>query len=175
MSTGEGAAMAVLGRRIRFTAVLVGVVLALTGFSSSGGSYAKSSGHDRGGGGCSSSKSGTTNTDDVNDNSGTTGGGSGGSKSTPTPSPTALPAHVELISCAGPGRPKATIKVTSHSTVERNVRTSITFEWEGYGVEHHMIEVKLKAGASQMMDIDMKRADKAGVVERCALGPIETP
>ncbi|MFD9306740.1 hypothetical protein ACFWCB_29440 [Streptomyces sp. NPDC060048] len=165
--------MAVIGRRVRFTAVLVGVVLALTGFSSTGGSGSGSSGgsgksKSSGGSGCSSSKSKPKKKKSIG-----SGGNGGSPTASPTPTSTALPAHVELVACAGPGRPTATLKVISDSAVERTVRTTLTFVWDA-GDEQHVVEVLLKAGESRTMDIAMTKTDKAGDVLRCALGPIET-
>ncbi|MGW6708044.1 hypothetical protein ACWGDE_24570 [Streptomyces sp. NPDC054956] len=159
--------MAVTGRRVRFTAVLVGVVLALTGFSSTGGSGSGGSGKSKsGGGGCSSSKS------KPKKKSGGSGG-NGGSTATasPTPSPTAPPAHAELVTCAGPGRPAATLRITSDSAVERTVRTSLTFVWDT-GSEPHTVEVTLKAGESRNVDVALTQTGKVGEVRRCDLGGV---
>lgn len=166
--------MAVTVRRVRFTVVLVGVVLALTGFSSTGGSGSggsgsgSSSGKSGGGGGCSSSKS------KPKKKSPGSGGNGGGSTASPTPSPSALPAHLELVTCAGPGRPKATVKITSDSAVTHTLRTTVSFEWEDYGVEHVMVTAHhLKPGESRTLDVPLKRAEKADGVQRCALGAVE--
>ncbi|MFZ3471057.1 hypothetical protein ACODT3_21340 [Streptomyces sp. 4.24] len=169
--------MAVTVRRVRFTAVLVGVVLALTGFSSTGGSGSSGSGSSSGksgggksggGGGCSSSKS------KPKKKSLGSGGNGGGGAASPTPSPSALPAHLELLTCAGPGRPGATVKITSDSAVTHTIRTTVSFEWEDYGVEHVMVTAHhLKPGESRTLDVPLKRAEKADGVQRCALGAVE--
>lgn len=85
----------VAGRRIRFTAVLVAVVFALTGFSSGGhGGKSKSKGSGSGGG-CSSSKKKSSYNSNNNSN--------GGGKSTPSPTKSAgPPAHAQVVSCAAP-------------------------------------------------------------------------
>lgn len=153
--------------------MLVGVVLALTGFSSTGGSGSgsgkSSSKSSSGGGGCSSSKS-----KPKKKSYGSGGGSGGGSSATPAPSRSALPAHLELIACAGPGRPKATIRITSDASVTHDIRTSLTFHWEGYGTEAQIIDVMaLKPGEGRTLEVPMRRAEKADVIERCALGAVE--
>lgn len=168
--------MKVTGRRVRFAAVLAGVVLALTGFSSSGGHGSSGSGSGKskgsGGGGCSSSKSKPKKKSLGNGGNGSSSNGSG-STATAAPTATAQPAHAEVVTCAGPGSPKATVKVTSDSSAERTVRTSLTFVW-ATGSEPHTVELKLKAGESRSVDVELAQADKAGEVQRCTLGPVVT-
>ncbi|MEU9305298.1 hypothetical protein [Streptomyces sp. NPDC048269] len=157
------------GRRIRFTAVLVGVVLALTGFSSHGGSSSSgssgSSGKSKssGGGGCSSSKTKKKSH-----------GGSGSSSSpTPSPSNTAPPAHAEIVSCAGAGKQEATLKVTSDLNTERAVEVPVVFEGaSGATVDRNTIRLTLKANETRIVTISMTQADKAAEVKNCRLGRI---
>ncbi|MER6394141.1 hypothetical protein ACFXEL_36905 [Streptomyces sp. NPDC059382] len=165
----------VAGRRVRFIAVLVGVVLALTGFSSHGGSSGKSK---SGGGGCSSSKSGSKKKSyggsNSNNSSNSGGSGSGNSTSTPTPTSTAAGARAELVTCAAPGRPEATLKVTSGSGVEGTFSVSVVFEGANGRVDSGSAEVRLKAGESRSVDVPMTSPDRVADVLRCVVGRVET-
>ncbi|MFD9380524.1 hypothetical protein ACFWBH_34270 [Streptomyces sp. NPDC059999] len=164
------------GRRVRFIAVLVGVVLALTGFSSHGGSSGKSRSKSSGGG-CSSSKSGSKKKS-YSGNSGNSGSGSSGSSgnatSSPTPTPTSAGARAEVVTCAAPGRPRATLKVTSESGVERTFSVSVVFEGANGRVDSGSAEVRLKAGESRAADVPMTFPDRAADVLRCVVGRVET-
>ncbi|MFD5891201.1 hypothetical protein ACFWHQ_35270 [Streptomyces sp. NPDC060334] len=162
----------VAGRRVRFIAVLVGVVLALTGFSSHGGSSGKSKSRS-GGGGCSSSKSGSKKKSYSGSNS-SSSGGSGSGNSTSSPTPTAAGARAELVTCAAPGRPEATLKVTSGSGVEGTFSVSVVFEGANGRVDSGSAEVRLKAGESRAVDVPMTFPDRVADVLRCVVGRVET-
>ncbi|MER5831906.1 hypothetical protein ABT116_13970 [Streptomyces sp. NPDC002130] len=146
------------GRGLRFTAVLVLVVLALTGFSSGrgrGGSNGHSGGG--GGGGCSSAgqdhdssrsstssggaygsggSSGSYGSDDDDDYGSGTGGGSYTRRpdhgSTPTSgsgSGKALKDGIaRLVSCATPAAPYATVEVSNPNGRTADFSVSVTFE-----------------------------------------------
>ncbi|MGW1769768.1 hypothetical protein ACWCQL_37700 [Streptomyces sp. NPDC002073] len=140
------------GRNVRLAAVLVAVVLALTGFSSGGSKgggsksgsgksrSSSSGGHDSsgsGGGGCSSSKkkNGTHSDSDWDDDNGAqTVAGTGGSAGTATATATAAASDlvtVEIVDCAGPAdrRSKATGKKrkrTSSGSPETNSTLKVT-------------------------------------------------
>ncbi|MCX5297742.1 hypothetical protein OG898_14820 [Streptomyces sp. NBC_00193] len=167
--------MVVTGRRVRLTAVLVGVVLALTGFSSTGGSGGKSKSKSSGGG-CSSSKSKSKK----KSYSGTSGSGSsssgGGSTATPTATPTETRplAHAEVVTCAGPSAAKATVKVTSDASSGYTFRVPLVFEGASGRVDSGSVELALKAGESRTVDLPMTNAAKAGEVRRCTVGTIQT-
>lgn len=164
--------MVVTGRRIRVTAVLVGVVLALTGFSSTGGSGGKSKSSSGGGGGCSSSKS-----KPKSKSYGSSGSGSGsgsGSTASATPTATRPSAHAEVVTCAGPGRPKATLKVTSDAVNGYTFRVPLVFEGASGRVDSGSVDLALKAGESRTVDLPMTSAAKAGEVTRCTVGTIQT-
>lgn len=167
----------VAGRRVRFIAVLVGVVLALTGFSSHGGSSGKSRSKSSGGG-CSSSKSGSKKKsysgNSGSGSSGSSSGSSGNSTSSPTPTPTSAGARAEVVTCAAPGRPRATLKVTSESGVERTFSVSVVFEGVNGRVDSGSAEVRLKAGESRAADVPMTFPDRAADVLRCVVGRVET-
>ncbi|MFF1558884.1 hypothetical protein [Streptomyces sp. NPDC058279] len=160
-----------VGRRIRFGAVLVGVVLALTGFSSGHKSGHKSSG---GGGGCSSAGSSSKNNrSNSYNNRNTTRGGSGSTASpTPTPSRTGAPARAEVVTCAGPGTPKATVRVTSLASTERTVEVPITFEGASGTVERASGRVTLKKGETRTIEIPLGSPAKADQVTSCRLGSV---
>ncbi|MDD9377035.1 hypothetical protein M8Z33_10210 [Streptomyces sp. ZAF1911] len=162
--------MVVTGRRVRLTAVLVGVVLALTGFSSTGGSGGKGKSKSSGGG-CSSSKSKSKK----KSYSGT-GGSGGGSTATPTATPTETRplAHAEVVTCAGPSAAKATVKVTSDAAAGHTFRVPLVFEGASGRVDSGSVELALKAGESRTVDLPMTNAAKAGEVQRCTVGTIQT-
>ncbi|MER5777887.1 hypothetical protein ABT144_27065 [Streptomyces sp. NPDC002039] len=162
----------VAGRRVRFIAVLVGVVLALTGFSSHGGSSGKSK---SGGGGCSSSKSGSKRNSHSGSNSSnsSSGNNSNSGNSTSSPTPTAG-ARAELVTCAAPGRPEATLKVTSGSGVEGTFSVSVVFEGANGRVDSGSAEVRLKSGESRTVDVPMTSPDRVADVLRCVVGRVET-
>ncbi|MFJ5808962.1 hypothetical protein [Streptomyces sp. NPDC093093] len=163
----------VAGRRVRFIAVLVGVVLALTGFSSHGGSSGKSRSKSSGGG-CSSSKSGSKKKSYGGNSGSGSSGSSGNATSSPTPTPTSAGARAEVVTCAAPGRPRATLKVTSESGVERTFSVSVVFEGANGRVDSGSAEVRLKAGESRAADVSMTFPDRAADVLRCVVGRVET-
>ncbi|WP_411106710.1 hypothetical protein [Streptomyces sp. cmx-4-9] len=155
-------------RRIRFTAVLVAVVFALTGFSSSGGSSGGSSGKSKSksssGGGCSSSKSKKKSH-----------GSSGSSASAgPSPSRTAPPAHAVVVTCVGAGRTEATVKVTSDVDAARTVRVPVVFE-DGKRVplDTASVRVALKARETKTVTVAMTLPGAAAQVADCTVGPVE--
>ncbi|MFE9565671.1 hypothetical protein ACFYM0_31695 [Streptomyces sp. NPDC006487] len=163
--------MVVTGRRVRLTAVLVGVVLALTGFSSTGGSgksKSKSSG-----GGCSSSKSKSKTKTKSYGSTGGSGSGSG-SSATATPTPSRPLAHAEVVTCAGPSVAKATVKITSDATAGYTFRVPLVFEGASGRVDSGSVDLALKAGESRTVDLPMTSAARAGEVQRCTVGTIQT-
>lgn len=165
----------VAGRRIRFAAVLAFVVLALTGFSSSGGS-GSGSGNGKSksssGGGCSSSKSGKPKKKSHGGSG--SGGGSATASATPTGSPAAPPAHAEVVTCAGQGRTKATLKVTSDVAGARTFRVPLVFEGAAGPVDSASVEVALEARESRTVEVAMTLPAQAADVRGCAVGRIDT-
>ncbi|MFK0234399.1 hypothetical protein [Streptomyces vinaceus] len=157
----------VAGRRIRFTAVLVAVVFALTGFSSRGhGHGSKSSGS---GGGCSSSKKKSS----YNSNSNSSSGSSGSGKSTPSPTRSAgAPAHASVVTCAGPGRPEAVLEVTSDVDTTRLVNVPVVFQGATGVVERTTVPVSLKARETRTVTAALSQKDKAADVGSCVVGTI---
>ncbi|MFE5541707.1 hypothetical protein [Streptomyces sp. NPDC056492] len=161
----------VAGRRIRFTAVLVAVVFALTGFSSSGhGHGSKSSGS---GGGCSSSKKRSSYDSNNSNSSSGSSSGSGSGKSTPSPTKSAgAPAQASVVTCAGPGRPQAVLKVTSVVDTARLVDVPVVFQGANGVVDRTTVRVSLKARETRTVTADMAQKDKAADVTTCVVGTI---
>ncbi|MFJ3198863.1 hypothetical protein [Streptomyces sp. NPDC086989] len=160
----------VAGRRIRFTAVLVAVVFALTGFSSHGHG-SKSSGS--GGGGCSSSKKRSSYDSNNSSSSGSNGNGNGSGNSTPSPSKSAgPPAHAQVVTCAGPGSPKAVLKVTSDADTARLIDVPVVFQGASGVVERTSVRVSLKARETRTVTAAMVQEGKAAEVTGCVLGTI---
>ncbi|KJY36497.1 hypothetical protein VR46_30865 [Streptomyces sp. NRRL S-444] len=144
------------GRHIRFTAVLVAVVFALTGFSSGHGGHGGKSKGSGSGGGCSSSKKKSSY------------------KSTPSPSKSAgPPAHAQVVDCAGPGSPKAVLRVTSDVDKQRTVDVPLTFEGANGVVDRTSVRVTLKARETQTVTAPMVHDDKAADVKTCVVGRID--
>ncbi|MFJ6719631.1 hypothetical protein [Streptomyces sp. NPDC091259] len=156
-----------VGRRIRFGAVLVAVVFALTGFSS---------GHKgSGGGGCSSSSSKSSKSSSSSNrtstyNRNTTRGS--GSTASPTPTATGAPARAEVVTCAGPATSKATVRVTSLASTERTVEVPITFDGASGTVERTSGRVTLKQGETRTIEIPLSDATQAAAVTGCRLGTV---
>ncbi|MFD7892934.1 hypothetical protein ACFV3O_31865, partial [Streptomyces albidoflavus] len=170
-------------RHLRFSAVLIVVVLALTGFStgsSSGksGSKSKSRSSSSSGGGCSSSKK----DNDTSRGSGYRGGyrdthqddtssSTGGSSSTTTDQVT-----VTVVDCAGPGRTKrakadstAALRVTSNATADDlSVRLALHFEnAAGSTLDSPTTELRLAHGESRNVTVRMTNPRKDAQVRDC--------
>ncbi|WP_327414586.1 hypothetical protein [Streptomyces sp. NBC_01233] len=161
----------VAGRRIRFTAVLVAVVFALTGFSSHGGSSSSgSSGKSKGkssssGGGCSSSKSKKKKSH---------GTGSSSSSPTPSASPTSPPARAVLVGCVAADKKGATVQVTSTVDAERTVRVPVTFSGaNGAALDAGSLKITLKPRESRTVVVPMTVPGKAAEVKNCLVGAVE--
>ncbi|MFJ8163660.1 hypothetical protein ACIRBY_22420 [Streptomyces sp. NPDC096136] len=152
----------VAGRHIRFTAVLVGVVLSLTGFSAHGRHGGGSGGH-----GCSSGKSSHSSTSDSN-NSSSTGGSTGSGKSKKSDAP----AHATVVSCAAPGRTRAVLQVTSDLDTQRTVEVPLTFEGNAGTVDRTSVRVTLKPRETQTVTVPMASPGKVNDVQRCQVGRI---
>ncbi|MFD7262116.1 hypothetical protein [Streptomyces sp. NPDC059874] len=159
----------VVGRRIRFTAVLVGVVLALTGFSSHGGSSSSgSSGKSKsksssssGGGGCSSSKSKKK----------TYSGGSGsaaGATATAAATGSVAPASAEVVTCVGATPPVTTIRFTSTLNLRATFSVNLYRESAtGAVIEQSVVKVTLEARETRTVDVALKDASRAAQVTNC--------
>ncbi|MGW5393837.1 hypothetical protein [Streptomyces koyangensis] len=173
-----------MGRHLRFGAVLIVVVLALTGFStgsSSGksGSKSKSRSSSSSGGGCSSSKK----DNDTSRGSGYRGGyrdthqddtssSSGGSSS----STTTDQVTVTVVDCAGPGRTKrakadttAALRVTSNATAD-DLSVSLALHFEnaaGSTLDSPTTNLRLAPGETRTVTVRMTNPRKAAQVRDC--------
>ncbi|MFE2880726.1 hypothetical protein ACFXG6_17030 [Streptomyces roseus] len=162
----------VAGRRIRFTAVLVAVVFALTGFSSSGHGHGSKSSGSGSGGGCSSSKK-RSSYNSNNSSGGSTSGSSGSGRSTPSPTKSAgAPARASVVTCAGPGRPQAVLTVTSVVDTARLVDVPVVFQGANGVVDRTTVRVSLKARETRTVTADMSQKDRAADVGSCLVGTI---
>ncbi|MEU9253613.1 hypothetical protein AB0D66_17375 [Streptomyces sp. NPDC048270] len=155
------------GRHIRLTAVLVAVVFALTGFSSSGGSSGgKSSGKSKSsssGGGCSSSKS------KKKSHSGS--GSTASASATASASPTGDPATVVVVTCTGSATPATTLRFTSK--LDRRAAFEVDLHREGAGgaaVESTVVRVDLGARETRTVDVALDDPSRAAQVRNCRLG-----
>ncbi|MEU8436865.1 hypothetical protein AB0F18_28955 [Streptomyces sp. NPDC029216] len=158
------------GRRIRCGAVLVAVVLSLTGFST-GGSNGKS---DSGGGGCSSSKS-KTKTKKKSHGSGIHT--DAGPDATASPTTSAGPATAVVVSCvdADASHPSSTIEVTSR--LDRTATFSVTLRREGVGgglVETATALVTLEPRQTRKAVVPLRATARAGDVRDCRIGSVTT-
>ncbi|MFB8073755.1 hypothetical protein [Streptomyces californicus] len=135
-------------RQMKLAAVLVVVVLALTGFSTAGKSRGGKSGSgSSSGGGCSSSKKSnngyrhTDYSDDDYDSDDSSSSGSSGSYGTPTPTASDAPA-VRVIRCAVPRKGKR--KAVTSSMVELRA--------EEPGSQEYEIDVRFLDGSGRTVD-----------------------
>ncbi|MFE7896072.1 hypothetical protein ACFU3E_00745 [Streptomyces sp. NPDC057424] len=176
--------MRIRGRRLRFTAVAVLVVLALTGFSSGRG---RGGGHGgSGGGGCSSSSQ-----DHDSSKSSTSSGGSygsdddghassGGSSYTRRPNYGSTPTSssgggralkdgtAQLISCATPEAPYATVEVRNPNGRKAGFSVSVTFEdARGITVVDRYGEVTVPANGTATVDVRVGGSGLVDSVDHC--------
>uniref|UniRef100_A0AAU2JTX9 Uncharacterized protein n=1 Tax=Streptomyces sp. NBC_00049 TaxID=2903617 RepID=A0AAU2JTX9_9ACTN len=153
------------GRRIRFTAVLVAVVFALTGFSSHGGSSSGSSGKSKssGGGGCSSSKS------KKKSHSGSSGS-TASTAASASASPSGDPATAVVVACFGGTPPVTTIRITSR--LDRKADFTVNLYREsgtGAVIEATIVKATLEARETRTVDVALKDASRAAEVMNCRL------
>ncbi|MEU2486754.1 hypothetical protein ABZ593_19365 [Streptomyces sp. NPDC012617] len=163
-------------RQMRFAAVLVVVVLALTGFSTSshGGKSGKSRSSGGSGGGCSSSKKSNNGYRDYDDDDydSSSGGSTYGSA---TPSPTASDAPgLRVVRCAQPkkGKRKAntssSIEITSTATGTHVYEIDVTFvDAKGLTVDTGETEVEVDGGDSRTVAVRMDSPRSVSRVKRC--------
>ncbi|MEU1170743.1 FxLYD domain-containing protein [Streptomyces microflavus] len=166
-------------RQMKLAAVLVVVVLALTGFttSTSGGKGGKSKGSSSSGGGCSNSKksnSGYRHTDyDDDDYDDNASGSSGSSYGTPTPTASDGPA-VRVIRCAQPrkGKRKAVtasvVELRSKDTGSHTYEVDVTFyDARGNTVDTAETTTTLDAGDVRNLTVRMESPRRVSEVKRC--------
>ncbi|MFD9287437.1 hypothetical protein ACFWBV_03800 [Streptomyces sp. NPDC060030] len=165
-------------RQMRFAAVLVVVVLALTGFSTSshGGKSGKSRSSGGSGGGCSNSKKSNNGYRDYDDDNDSSSGSSGDSAyESPTPDPTASEAPgLRVVRCAQPkkGKRKAntssSIEVSSNATGTQVYEVDVTFvDAKGLTVDTGETEVEVDAGESRIVAVRMDSPRSVSRVKRC--------
>ncbi|MGW0788261.1 hypothetical protein ACWD04_08385 [Streptomyces sp. NPDC002911] len=166
-------------RQMRFAAVLVVVVLALTGFSTSshGGKSGKSrSSSGSGGGGCSNSeKSNGGYRDYDDDDHGDTSDSSAGGSTYATPTPTASDApDIRVIRCAQPkkGKRKAvtssTIEIRSTAPLTHTYEVDVTFmDAQGRAVDTGEATVDLEYGETRTLTVRMDSPRSVSRVKRC--------
>ncbi|MEU1773440.1 hypothetical protein ABZ773_12680 [Streptomyces sp. NPDC047804] len=163
-------------RQMRFAAVLVVVVLALTGFSTSshGGKSGKSRSSGGSGGGCSSSKKSNNGYRDYDDDSSSSSSG-GSTYGSATPSPTASDAPgLRVVRCAQPkkGKRKAntssSIEITSTATGTHVYEIDVTFvDAKGLTVDTGETEVEVDGGDSRTVAVRMDSPRSVSRVKRC--------
>ncbi|MFE7748173.1 hypothetical protein [Streptomyces sp. NPDC057428] len=166
-------------RRIRFAAVLVVVVLALTGFSTSshGGRSGKSRSGGSGGGGCSNSSKSNGGyhdyDDDYDDTSSSSSGGSTYESATPEATASEDPA-LRVIRCAGPrkgrraGSKSSSVEIRSTATSEHLYDVVVTFvDAKGLTVDTNRTEAEVKAGESRIVTVPMDSPRLVSRVKRC--------
>lgn len=180
-------------QHVKLTVVLVAVVLALTGFSSSshggkGGKSrsgkSKSSSRSSSGGGCSNSKksNGTYHDTDSDydydyDDYGSSSGSSGSTYSTPTPTATATDApQAYVFRCAAPrkGKRKAvttsTVRLTANAVGSHSYEVDVKFlDAAGNTVDTGEATVSADGGETKTVSVRMARPGKVSRVKRCAV------
>ncbi|MFF1480208.1 hypothetical protein ACFVYD_22080 [Streptomyces sp. NPDC058301] len=173
---------------MRFTAVLAGVVLALTGFSGHGHGHGKSSG----GGGCSNSHksngssssggSGYRHDDDYDSTGGSGSGSSSGSSYTPSPTPSpSATATGTVVTCVSPAKGKrpavtsATVRVTGDPLASGSHRYRLEVDFLGAAdetVDTGSTFVTLDAGATQSVQVPMALPSRVGKVRECRVARV---
>ncbi|MFJ8001395.1 hypothetical protein ACIQ7D_30535 [Streptomyces sp. NPDC096310] len=181
-------------RRLKFAAVLVVVVLALTGFSSaksgkggSGKGKSSSSGGSSSGGGCSNSKKSNGSSgydsgsrynsqDDYDDEHGS----SGGTYDDPTPTSvaTATTGGVEarIVTCVQKGKGKrkavtyATVRVETGAGVTDRYDIDVTFaDATGRVVDSGETEIDLESGETTTVKVAMDSPRQVARVKKCTV------
>lgn len=164
-------------RRLRFGAVLVGVVLALTGFSRHS---SHSHGHSHSsGGGCSSSKSHSSSTTHHynSDDDNTYGSSSGSSSRTSSSSSTTHDpkAGGTVVTCAKKGAAAATVRVSARAASGSNTyRVSMSFLGAGGSVvDTGSATVPVYGNSSATVKVPMSVPSDAGSVTRCRIDSVQ--
>ncbi|MFB8777001.1 hypothetical protein [Streptomyces broussonetiae] len=165
--------MQIRGSALKLTAVSALVVLTLTGFSTGRGHGSSGGDGDSGGGGCSSSgqdhdSSSSVGKHDDDDDYDYDGGGSGGGDASGGSAETAAlnAATVELVGCATPEQPYATVEVTNPNTTDGVFTVSLTFEdATGTGIiaQHQAIDVPALDTVTVQIDLGSAEPEAADV------------
>ncbi|MEU1127423.1 hypothetical protein ABZ371_28500 [Streptomyces sp. NPDC005899] len=166
-------------RRIRFAAVLVVVVLALTGFStSSHGGKGRSGKSGGSGGGCSNSKKsngGYHDYDDDDYDGGSSGSSDGSTYEEQTSTGTAEQAPVlRVIRCARPksGKRRAmttsSVEIRSTAAETHTYDVDVTFvDGKGLTVDTGETGIEVAAGESKIISVPMASPRLVSRVKRC--------
>ncbi|MFB6814209.1 hypothetical protein ACFCV8_06655 [Streptomyces sp. NPDC056347] len=172
-------------RHVKLSAVLLVVVLALTGFSTSGhGRSGKSSGKSHGsssssGGGCSNSKksnngyhSGYDDDDDYGSSS-SSSGGTDYATQTPSPSTTGEP-RVSVVRCAQPRKGKrratafSTVSLTANGTGSHSYEVAVTFlDARGRTVDTGTAYQDAEGGNVVELEVRMDHPGRVSRVKKC--------
>ncbi|WP_335933679.1 hypothetical protein [Streptomyces sp. PTD5-9] len=170
-------------QHIKLSAVLLVVVLALTGFSTAGRSHAskgksrsKGSSSSSGGGGCSSSKKSNNDyhhsdygRDDYD--SGSSSSSSGGTA--PEPSASDAPSAY-VFRCASPGRGKrkavtaSTVRLTANATGSHRYEVDVDFlDAGGRTIDSGEADVTAEGGETKTVSVRMDNPRKVSKVRKC--------
>ncbi|MGW1784701.1 hypothetical protein ACWCQQ_37160 [Streptomyces sp. NPDC002143] len=160
------------GQKLKFTAVAACVVLALTGFSTGRGHGSSSHSGGDGGGGCSSS---SQNHDSSSSSSGggtyrdyddtdDTNGGTGSSDA----STTLQDATVQLVDCATPTSPYATVEVTNPNSSGGYFTVTVDFlDADANRVEQGTTDEYVAANGTETVQVDLSSPGIAAKVDHC--------
>ncbi|MFE4332197.1 hypothetical protein ACFRQM_23080 [Streptomyces sp. NPDC056831] len=167
-------------QHIKLSAVLVVVVLALTGFSTSshGGRSGKSKGSSSsGGGGCSNSEksNGSYRHNDYDDNDSSSSSSGNTGYETPTPSATASDApQAYVFRCAQPrkGKRKAvttsTVRLTANAVGSHTYEVDVTFlDARGNTVDTGEANVDVEGGETKTVSVRMDSPRTVSRVKKC--------
>jgi hypothetical protein len=178
------------GRRLKFTAVLAFVVLALTGFTGHGSGKSRSrSGHvgtsHSSGGGCSSSAQDHDSSsssrshryyddDDYDDSYGSSSSSGGSTVSRASTSSGREDGTARLVSCATVKAPYATVEVGNPNARRSSFDVHITFEdAAGLTVDGTIQKVTVPAKGKKTVRVPVTNASQnAAQVDHCALDPV---
>ncbi|MEV6439305.1 hypothetical protein [Streptomyces anulatus] len=166
-------------RQMKLAAVLVAVVLALTGFSTSTsggkGGKSKSGKSSSSGGGCSSSKKSNNGyrDNDFDDDYDSSSSGSSGSYGTPTPTASDAPAY-RIIRCAQPRKGKRKAVTSSLIELRANEPGSQAYEIDvrfvdglGNTMDTAETTVNLDGGEVRTFTLRMESPRKVSRVKEC--------
>ncbi|MGX1312752.1 hypothetical protein RKD24_002871 [Streptomyces calvus] len=166
------------GNALKLTAVSALVVLTLTGFSTGRGGSSSGGGDGSGGGGCSSSSqnhdssgSGGSHSDYDDDYDDT---GSGGADV--DASPAEQDATVELVDCASPTAPYATVEVTNPNAASGSFTVTVTFrDASGAEVTAPAKDVHVPGNDTVTARVEIDDSAAAGRVDDCDPDPYAPP
>lgn len=172
----RGSDSILMRRRLKLAVVLVAVVLALTGFSSSTGGKSGKSGKSKGsssGGGCSSSKksNGSYSNHDSDDDYGS----SGSSYNDPTPTPTATSGvQAWIVTCVSKASGKrkavtyATVRVEAEAGLLDTYEVDVTFkDASGSVVDFGDTKIELEGGETKTVRVSMDSPRQVSRVRKC--------